>query len=66
MLTFTQINGILSLKWRYYGPKSIFWTIGEHLYLGLLSSYIFYRDRVYSVETMDMGNIPLKNTDNVI
>ena len=38
-------NGIVGLKWRYYSPKMIFWTIGEYLYLGLLSSFIIFKGR---------------------
>ena len=33
--------GIFGLKWRYYGPIRIFWTIGEYSYL-LLYPLIIY------------------------
>ena len=38
-------NDIFSLKERYYGPKGIFWTIGEYSIFGLLFSCIISNNR---------------------
>ena len=34
------INGIFSLKWRYYGLQDILWTIGYYSHFGIIPSYI--------------------------
>ena len=38
-------DGIFSLKWRYYGPKRIFWMIGEYTHFGLLYYCIISKDK---------------------
>ena len=48
-------NDIFSLIWRYYGPKWIFWTIGEQLYIVYYPIISYGKIEVYRVETMDMG-----------
>ena len=49
------INDTFSLKWRYYGPKGIFWAIGEHLQLVYYPIISYQRIKVNRAETMDMG-----------
>ena len=39
------INGISSLKYKYYGMIDIFWNIGRYLYFGLASSCVVSKDR---------------------
>ena len=38
-------NWIFELKWRYYGQKGYFWTMGKHPHFGILYSYILSRDK---------------------
>ena len=41
------INGIFSLKWRYYGLKEYIWTIKEYFYFFIIITYILSRDKRY-------------------
>ena len=47
-LVYVAINETFSLKWRYfYSSKKKNFTIGEYSYFGILSFYIFSRDKHY-------------------
>ena len=52
---FVSRNHIFIIKWRYFGPKGIFWTIGGNSYFVYYYIISYQRIKVYRVEIMDMG-----------